>query len=136
MEVADRLTPVAADIGDDPVAALSDPLGCGKPLGHVQESRPQDIVRWSQIRRRSDVLTRDDQEVRRSLRVDVAEGDNQVVLVDEAGWDVPAGDGAEETVGHGRTSLACSTSPSTASTSTVSTPPTRVAADAGATTSR
>ena len=45
------------------------------------------------------MLARDDQDVGRRLGVDVAEGNDEVVLVDEVGRDLAGDDAAEEAVG-------------------------------------
>jgi hypothetical protein len=48
-----------------------------------------------------DVRARDDEDVRRGLRVDVAEGDGPLVLVDERGGNLARDDFAKETVRFG-----------------------------------
>ena len=47
------------------------------------------------------MLARNHEHVHRRLRLDVAEGDAAVVLVEAFGRDGPGGEAAEETVGHG-----------------------------------
>jgi len=51
------------------------------------------------LRERGDVLLRDQQDVRRRLRLDVAEPQDRVGLVHDVGRDLPDDDLAEEAVG-------------------------------------
>src|SRR5579871_3997238 len=94
----------------------------------MQQPAPHRVLRGCQLRRRRDVLARDDEDVHRRLRVDVAERDDVVVLVHLGRGQVAGGDRAEEAVAHGCSRVARTTSPSTPAPRTRSTPPRRVPA--------
>jgi hypothetical protein len=58
------------------------------------------VVVRSEVVQRADVATGDDQYVQRRLRVDVPDGDELVVLVNESGGNLPADNPAEEAIVH------------------------------------
>jgi hypothetical protein len=58
------------------------------------------VVVRSEVVQRADVAAGDDQHVQRRLRVDVPDGDELVVLVNEPGWNLAADDPAEEAIVH------------------------------------
>ena len=83
VDVEHRLAGVGVAVEDRPVA----PIGVA---GSLRERRApshhladQAVVLGSELVEAGDVASRDDQHVRRRLRVDVLEGDDAVVLVDD-----------------------------------------------------
>ena len=77
------------------------PLVLGDLPGHdVQVADQRGVVVVEDVERR-DVLSRHDEHMRRRLRVDIAEGDGAVVLLDQLRWDLAVDDLAEQAVAHG-----------------------------------
>ena len=58
------------------------------------------VILGSEVVEAGEVASRDDQHVRRRLRIDVIEGDDAVVLVDDGCGDLTRDDLAEQAVGH------------------------------------
>ena len=67
----------------------------GRPAKHRTH---ETIVAWRQVVQRGDVLPWHDQHVQRRLRIDVLEGHQRVVLVDDGARDFTRDDLAEEAV--------------------------------------
>ena len=85
-------------VEDGPEAAIRvAPLACerGSAADHLADER---IVLWGERVEAVDVLPGHDQRVQRRLRVDVAEGDEPIVLVNHRCRNLAVHDFAEETV--------------------------------------
>ena len=102
MDMEDGLTRVAVGVEDRAVSAGRNPT-IGRDCRRAPHYLADDpIVVRAEIVQRRDMLLRDDQHVRRGLRVDVVERENPIILVDDRRRDLTADDFAEEAVGHGR----------------------------------
>src|SRR3990170_3738371 len=97
MEVEDALARLGSDVRHHPVAAAETGL-VRDALDDAEEPDQQAGVGIGQGMGIGDVAARDDEHVRRRLRVDVAEGDDLVILVDPVGRDLARHDAAEEAV--------------------------------------
>jgi hypothetical protein len=98
VEVEDGLPGVRARVDDGAVASLGEALPVGDARGDAEEVAEQRLVRLRRVVQRLDVRARDDEDVRRGLRVDVAEGDGPLVFVDERGGNLARDYLAEEAV--------------------------------------
>jgi hypothetical protein len=99
MEVVDGLPAVTPHVGDDPIAAFGDPLCAGELRNILEDSGEEIAVARSQIVGGGDVSPRQQKDVCRRLRVDVTDGDDQVVLVDPRRGQLARDDAAEEAPG-------------------------------------
>ena len=97
----DRLSRFRAGVEDDPVAAVPEPLGLRHPVGLERHLGQQPGVEAGQRRQVRVVILGDDQDMRGSLRVDIAERDRSVTLSHSFRWDITRDDLAEEAVCHG-----------------------------------
>ena len=100
VDVEHRLPGVRVAVENRPVA----PIGV---TGSFRERRTPShdlpdkaVIIGSELVEAGDMASRDDQHVRRCLRVDVLEGDDAVVLVDDGCGDLTRDDLAEQAVGH------------------------------------
>src|SRR4029453_4704777 len=101
MEVVDGLPAPAAGVRHEPVAVVGDTFTSRDfrdRREHPPEPRP---VLLGQLRGGRDVVARDDEDVGRRARGDVAERYDDVVLVDLRRADLARGDLAEKAVGVG-----------------------------------
>lgn len=98
VNVEDGLARVRARVDDGAVATLGEPFLIGDAGGDAEQMAEQRLVRLRGVVEGFDVRARDDEDVRRSLRVDVAEGDGPPVFVDERGGNLARDDLAKETV--------------------------------------
>src|SRR5579884_2722695 len=119
----DRLTAVAADVRDEAVARAGDPLVVRNALREAEHPAPQLVVLNTELVRGDDVLPRDDEHVHRCLRVDVANGEDRIVLSHVRRGDLVPADAAEETVTHAGMSVPRRAPASTASARTRSSAP-------------
>ena len=98
MQVGHGLAGLRAAVGHHAEVADAQTLGDGgddlKDVGHHTGVLGGDLTAGG------DVLLGDHQEVDRSLRVDVVEGKDALVLVHLAGGDLPRGDLTKQTIGH------------------------------------
>ena len=99
MQVHDGLAGGGARVHDAAEAGLGD----AAPLGHRADGG---LHRGKRLGRHvvDEVVVMglgDHEDVDGRLRVEVAEGDDVLVLVEELGGDLPVGDLAEDAVGHG-----------------------------------
>lgn len=101
VEMVNHLTSLLANIHDQTVAALGNTLLLGNLPGSEQEFAGQAFINLRQVSDGWNVLPGNDQEVSWRLRVDVAEGDDIRILVDDRGRYLTLGDPAEQAVGHG-----------------------------------
>jgi hypothetical protein len=69
--------------------------------GRAEHRSHQCVIGRRQVVDRRDVSTRDDEHMQRRLRVDVLDGDEVVVLMDDGALDLARDDLAEEAVAHG-----------------------------------
>ena len=101
MYMEDRLSRFRAGVEDDPVAAVPEPLGLRHPVGLERHLGQQPGVGAGQRGQIRVVVPGDDQDMRRSLRVDIAKRDRAVTLSHSFRWDITRDDLAEEAVCHG-----------------------------------
>ena len=97
--------PVIADVRHEPVAGIGHALGSRQVRRDREQPPEQRPVRLAQVGRRGDVRPRDQQDVGRRLGLDVADRDDQVVVVDPRGRQLAVDDAAEQArlaIGHGR----------------------------------
>ena len=97
MQMLDRLTAVFPAVVDDPIA-VRQPFLRGDFFRHEENVRDDRRIFLRQRVGGSDVLFRDQKHMRRSLRIEIAEGENLVVLVDLIAGDLPGRDLAENTI--------------------------------------
>src|SRR5256714_2033565 len=96
--VEDGLTRARARVDDGAVARFGVPLlGC-YARGHAQEVSEHCLFALARFVERGDVRARDDERVRRGLRVDVAEGQRLLVLVNLLRGNLARDDLAKDTV--------------------------------------
>ena len=100
MNVEHRLSGFAVGVEDGPKAAGRDATllrdRCRSPHQFSREL----VIVGRQVVQRRDVALRHDENVRRSLRVDVVERDDAIILIDNRRRDLSIDDAAEETFGH------------------------------------
>ena len=102
MDVKDRLTGAAIGVEHGSIAFLGVSLFlCDRGRRSLHRSH-QRIVMSGEIVQRRDVAARNDQNVKRRLRIDIPDGDELVILMDEAAGDLPSDDLAEEAIAHDR----------------------------------
>ncbi len=102
MDVRDDLARVGAGVEDHAIAILADPLrlrDAVHPGNHLAE---QPAVRGGERRDVGIVLLRDDEHVRRGLRVDIAEGQDPVRFKHRGRGDFAGHDGAEQAFSHAK----------------------------------
>src|SRR5688572_11168971 len=109
MDMEDRLPGVLAVVEHEAVAARQPLLFC-KLTCNVDQVSDQRLVRLLHVLDPIDRLLGNDQDVRRSLRIDVAEREAAIILVDDLGRDLAIDDLAEKSLRHAR-SVARTTSP-------------------------
>ena len=100
--MVDGLAAPAADVGDEPVARRRRSPPSRASSAATANSRPSSGPSAS-VRSAADAMCRRgmQQDVGRGARGDVAEGDDEVVLVDARRRDLAGDDPAEQAVGHG-----------------------------------
>jgi len=81
-------------------AILSDPLFPRQLGGHIDHITHKLLISRFQIEERLYVFTRDNQDVNRSLWVDVPEGHDRLVLVDDVPLDVSLDNATKKTFAH------------------------------------
>lgn len=96
MQVRYCLPTVAAHVDDHSVTALGQALLFGDLLGRQQQPPQQRLVFRPGLREGRQWLDGDDEYVRRGLRVDVADGHDVLVPMDERGGDLSVDDSGEE----------------------------------------
>lgn len=99
MEVKDRLPAVAALIENEPVAVGRQTFLRCQLGGGGEEGGQQGRVPGGQGGHSVEMLIGNDQNMRGRLRVNVAEGGDQVILIDDSGRQISGGDLAEK-AGH------------------------------------
>ena len=104
MEMGDGLSGVGTVIGDDPVAALIEPVLGGDARCQRQRVRSDMPVAATDVAQGREVLSRHDEHVHRRLRMEVAEGDVVLALGDELRAKLAPRDAAEDAIGNGRIS--------------------------------
>ena len=106
VQVIDRLTAPPPDVGDEPIAGVGDALGPGD-VGGDGEQPTESSAASASVRSSAEAMCR------RGMRRmwvgargrDVADRDDQVVLVDAGGRDLARDDPAEQAVGRVRRSV-------------------------------
>ena len=96
MQMEHALARVGADIGDDPIAAQAAGSGNGSKSLEQGGQELTVVVGIGQLVRRTDVASRDGQEVRGRSWVDVAEDNDAFVLVNALGRQLLRSDAAEQ----------------------------------------
>lgn len=100
MDVINRLPSFSAAVEDQSVAALAYTEFIGEAVGGEHHPSDQSRVGGFQVVDGGDVSAGDNQDVVRRLGVDVAEGDEVGILINDVGFKLAGGDAAEEAVGH------------------------------------
>src|SRR5215203_1240802 len=99
MEVVDRLATPPADIEDQPIAVVRDAMFPSEVRGDAKQSPEQRRVAFAELCRRLDVPPRHEEDVRRGSWRDVADRDEEVVLMDPIRGDLAGHDPAEQAAG-------------------------------------
>jgi len=100
--VEDALTRSAIGVEQRPVSRFRKPLVLRDGRCTTDQLADDLLIFHADVVQRRDVPFRHDQHVGWRLRIDVVERENAIVFVDDAGWDFPFDDFAEQAVGHGR----------------------------------
>ena len=100
MEVEHRLPAVLAVVRDQAITGALQTFTAGEVPGDEEEPAEQRGIVHVGVPHGPDVAPRDQQDVHGGLRVDVPEGDDVVVLVDDVRRDLSSGDLAEQAVAH------------------------------------
>ncbi|HEY1308954.1 MAG TPA: hypothetical protein VGF24_35675 [Vicinamibacterales bacterium] len=106
MDVKNRLSRSAVGVEHCPVPTLVVAVLPGERRGGAVHGTDERVVTRGEIIERGDVFARDDQRVQRGLRVDVGDGDELIVLMQEFARDLTRDDFAEQTVVHDVLALA------------------------------
>jgi hypothetical protein len=105
MQMIHRLPAIRARVDDDPVTAVQ-LLPTRNLYSRSHQVAHQRSISRHRLRSRSDVLLRNDQQMLRSLRIDIGKGDAEFILIHTIRWNGAGDDLAEEAVGRrGRTQL-------------------------------
>lgn len=106
MDVVDDLAPFGPGVAGEAVAALGVAGALTQQPRHLDASADQLGIAGLEARDGLDVTLRDDQEMDRRLRVQVAEGHDLIVLVLDLGRTFPGADATEDAgLGHGSSRL-------------------------------
>jgi hypothetical protein len=81
----DGLACACACVDDCAIAALGESLLVGDARGDAQEMAEQSFIPLRSFVQRFDVIVRDDEHMHGRLRIDVAQGDASLVLVNNVG---------------------------------------------------
>jgi hypothetical protein len=102
MQMMDRLSAIVARIHNDPVASIK-VQGTRNICRSRHQQAQQRSILSNALCQRGNMLFGNDQQMRRSLRVDVRKYDAALILVDSVGWDGARDDLAKQAIGrHGR----------------------------------
>src|SRR5262245_27529070 len=101
VDVIDVLAALGTAVEVHPIPSLGEAFGFAEPARRQQAAPHRLDVAGLHRHDRRDVALGDDQQMNGSLRIDVPEGEDGVVLVLDIGWALPSHDLAEEAVGHG-----------------------------------
>jgi hypothetical protein len=96
VQVKDGLARARARIYHGAVTALGESLFVGDAGGDAQQVSERSLIFLRSIVKRVDVLARDDQHMNGRLRVEIAKGDAQFVLVDDIGGKLARDDSTEK----------------------------------------
>src|SRR5262245_8579605 len=102
MNVEDRLSGFSIGVEHRPIATRGDATLRGDRRRAPNEFTHELIVGGAWIVQWLDITPRHDEHMRRSLRVDIVERDDLVVLVNDRRLNLAVHDSAEQAVGHGR----------------------------------
>jgi len=100
MQVRHGLPRVRAIVEDQPIAVSLEAEFLGDFGGLEQKVAEDLVIRGSGFGDARDRFLRNDQHVRRCLRFDIAESDDQIVLIDNRGRDFPGDDFLEQSFAH------------------------------------
>ena len=100
MDVMNRLARVRALVHDEPKSVPEESFLFRDRLGRLMQIPDQRQVRTGDSGNALHVLSRDDENVHRGLRIDVAKRQNPFVLIDEVGLQLAGDDFTKNTVGH------------------------------------
>jgi hypothetical protein len=100
MDVRDGLACIGAGVEDDAIAVPADPLRLRDAVHSGDHLTEQPTVRGGERRDVRIVLLRDDEHVCRSLRVDIAEGQDPIRFKHRGRRDFAGHDGAEQAFSH------------------------------------
>jgi hypothetical protein len=98
VQMIDGLTGFGARVRHEPVASRREAVLVGKASCNEQDVTEKSAVLLPGVVHRLQVLARHDEKVHRSLRVDVLERDDALVLVDDGGVRLAGRDPAEDAV--------------------------------------
>ena len=101
VQVIDRLAAPTPDVRGQSIAIFGDPLGPREVRGHREHATEERAVGVGQLQGRADVPARDEQDVGRGSRSDVADREDLVVLVQPGGRQLVGHDPAEQARGGG-----------------------------------
>ena len=100
MDMKDCLAGIAIGVEDRSVAARRQAAFAGDSGRPPHQFADEPVVLGAELVERRDMPFRYDQHVGRRLRVDVVEGDDAIVLVDQRRGNLTPDDFAEQAVGH------------------------------------
>src|SRR5581483_4372074 len=106
VDVEHGLARVAVGVEEDAESAGGDAAVLRDRRRAPHQLADDRVVVRRQVVERGDVLLRNDEHMRRTLRIDVVEREHAVVFVDDRRGDLASGDFAEEAVGHTRFAIA------------------------------
>jgi len=98
VQVEDGLAAVAALVEDEPIPIFGQAFVGGNLLGGGKEGGQSGRVLGSEVGHAAQMLVGNDEDVGGGLRVDVAKGGDQVILVDNFSWKLTAYDFAENAI--------------------------------------
>lgn len=101
VSVAHALASLVAGIGYQAVPGPIDTLRGGQPGRHLEDLTGECGIGQRDRRHVVVVLRRDDEDVNRRFRIDVAESKDSIGACHDVGRDVTCDDGAEQAVAHG-----------------------------------
>lgn len=100
MKVRNTLSAIRPGVGHQPKAAVGDALLRSQTRRRDPDAMHQPGVGLGDLAQGRQVMPRDDQEMDGSLRVDILNGNEVIVLIDPLGGNLAGDDPAKETVGH------------------------------------
>lgn len=83
MEMIDRLTGIGAGISDQPEPAPVDGLLLRDPGGHPADPADQLPILFGNLRQSGDMLLRDDQDMHRRPGINIPEGQDFFIFIDD-----------------------------------------------------
>lgn len=99
VEVRDRLTTIAATVGNDS-EPVEQPRFPGEFLDGLVHRRQHDTVRGSRFEEAGHMVDRDDQEMDRGLGIDIVKRHHLIITMDDLGGDGALDNFAKEAIIH------------------------------------